>query len=113
LLTGKQPGDTPLPGTRFARDENYRRRYWHEANFEAVHELSAVAKQHGRSLVSLSLNWLWHHTPIDCVILGASRLAHLGENLSALKEGPLPPAAVAQCDRVWERLRGPAPKYNR
>jgi aryl-alcohol dehydrogenase-like predicted oxidoreductase len=113
LLTGKQPADAPLPDTRFARDENYRRRYWHEANFTAVTELSALARQYGRSLVSLSLNWLFHHTPIDCVILGASRIAHLEENLRALTEGPLPPEAVAQCDRIWEHLRGPTPKYNR
>jgi aryl-alcohol dehydrogenase-like predicted oxidoreductase len=113
LLTGKQPPAAPLPDTRFARDENYRRRYWHEANFEAVTELVALANQHGRSLVSVSLNWLFHHTPIDCVILGASRLAQLEENLRALEDGPLPPEALAQCDRIWERLRGPSPKYNR
>jgi aryl-alcohol dehydrogenase-like predicted oxidoreductase len=113
LLTGKQPTSAPLPDTRFARDEIYRRRYWHDANFEAVTELSALAKQHGRSLVSLSLNWLLHHTPIDCVILGASRLAHLEENSRSLNDGPLPQEAVAQCDRIWEHLRGPSPKYNR
>jgi aryl-alcohol dehydrogenase-like predicted oxidoreductase len=113
LLTGKQPANAPLPDTRFARDENYRRRYWHDANFEAVTELAALAKQNGRSLVSLSLNWLLHHTPIDCVILGASRLAHLEENLRSLDDGPLSSEALAQCDRIWEHLRGSSPKYNR
>jgi aryl-alcohol dehydrogenase-like predicted oxidoreductase len=113
LLTGKQPANAPLPDTRFARDEHYRRRYWHDANFQAVTELAALSKQQRRSLVSLSLNWLLHHTPIDCVILGASRLAHLEENLRALDDGQLPQEAVAQCDRIWESLRGPSPKYNR
>jgi 1-deoxyxylulose-5-phosphate synthase len=113
LLTGKQSGETPLPGTRFAQSEAYRDRYWHTANFEAVNELSALAAQQGRSLVSLSLNWLFHHTPIDCIILGASRLGHLEENLRALDEGPLPIDVVSQCDRIWSRLHGPSPKYNR
>jgi aryl-alcohol dehydrogenase-like predicted oxidoreductase len=113
LLTGKQTADTPLADTRFAREEMYRRRYWYGANFEGVRELSALAKQHERSLVSLSLNWLFHHSPIDCVILGASRLAHLEENLCALEDGPLPAEVLAKCDQVWERLRGPSPKYNR
>jgi aryl-alcohol dehydrogenase-like predicted oxidoreductase len=113
LLTGKHNGETPLPGTRFAQSEAYRNRYWHAANFEAVRELSVLAAQSGRSLVSLSLNWLFHHTPVDCIILGASRLGHLEENLRALEDGPLPLEVVGQCDRIWERLRGPFPKYNR
>jgi 1-deoxyxylulose-5-phosphate synthase len=113
LLTGKQQSEAPLPGTRFAQSEAYRNRYWRNANFEAIRELSAVANQCGRSLVSLSLNWLVHHTPIDCVILGASRLDQLEENLRFIQEGPLPTEALERCDRIWDGLRGPSPKYNR
>src|SRR5262249_535794 len=113
LLTGKQPDKMPLPGTRFANSEAYRNRYWHEANFEAVRGLSDLAAKCERSLISLSLNWIFHHTPVDCVILGASSLAQLEQNLRALEEGPLPAETVEQCDRIWEKLRGPCPKYNR
>jgi aryl-alcohol dehydrogenase-like predicted oxidoreductase len=59
------------------------------------------------------LNWVLHHSAADCVIIGASRFAHLQENLRAVNEGALPADAVAGCDRVWGRLRGPSPKYNR
>jgi aryl-alcohol dehydrogenase-like predicted oxidoreductase len=54
-----------------------------------------------------------HHTPIDCVILGASREAQLIENLNAAAQGPLDTAVVAACDQVWTKLRGPVPRYNR
>ena len=61
----------------------------------------------------MALNWLLHHTPIDCVILGASRIDQLNENLKAMEEGPLTADTVAACDRVWSRLRGVTPQYNR
>ena len=49
----------------------------------------------------------------DVVILGASSLAQLNENLAASEEGPLPEEAVNACDQVWQDLRGPLPVYNR
>jgi len=113
LLTGKQKFEAPLPGTRFDLMKGYLDRYWHEANFNAVQELTAIAREANRSLVSLALNWVLHHSPADCLILGASKLPHLQENLSAIDDGPLPTDAVAACERVWGRLRGPSPKYNR
>lgn len=113
MLTGKQKFEAPLTGTRFDKNQSYLDRYWHEANFTALQELDQVAKKAGRSLVSLALNWVLHHSPANCVILGASRLAQLEENLDAIAEGALPAEAVAECDRLWGRLRGSSPKYNR
>lgn len=113
LLTGKHKPEAPLPGTRFDDNQMYLDRYWHPAQFEAVAELGATARQAGRSLVSLALNWLLHHTPADCVILGASSLQQIEENLSASEEGALPEDVLGECDRVWAKLRGITPRYNR
>jgi aryl-alcohol dehydrogenase-like predicted oxidoreductase len=113
LLTGKQQSGAPIAGTRFDSNQMYLDRYWHPAYFEAVEELKRIAAAAGRSLVSLSLNWLLHHTPIDCVILGASRLEQLEQNLGAMSEGPLTPETLAACDKVWQTLLGVTPKYNR
>ncbi len=113
LLTGKQRREAPLPGTRFENNQLYLDRYWHPAQFDAVEELRGIAERAGRSLVSLSLNWLYRHTQADCVILGASRIQQLEENLKVLEEGPLAPETVAACDAVWAKLRGVTPKYNR
>ncbi len=113
LLTWKQGREAPLPGTRFDANQLYLDRYWHPAYFDAVDELRKVAERAGRSLVSLSLNWLLHHTDTDCMILGASRIEQLDENLRAIGDGPLTPETVAACDAVWAKLRGVTPKYNR
>jgi aryl-alcohol dehydrogenase-like predicted oxidoreductase len=113
LLTGKQRRDAPLPGTRFDNNRMYLDRYWHQADFDAVDQLQRIAASAGRSLVSLALNWIYHHTPVECIILGASRIDHLEQNLKVLSDGPLDPETLQGCDKVWEALRGPTPKYNR
>ncbi|MBM3749137.1 MAG: aldo/keto reductase, partial [Acidobacteria bacterium] len=91
----------------------YLDRYWHPAYFDAVEELASIARSAGRSLISLALNWLLHHTRTDCVILGASRLEQLDQNLEACQQGPLAEDTIAACDAVWAKLRGVTPKYNR
>jgi aryl-alcohol dehydrogenase-like predicted oxidoreductase len=113
LLTGKQHSNAPLPGSRFDNNQMYLDRYWHPAYFEAVSKLRGIAEQAGRSLVSLALNWLLHHSATDCVILGASKAEQLDENFRAAAEGALPQDAVKACDEVWADLRGVTPKYNR
>jgi aryl-alcohol dehydrogenase-like predicted oxidoreductase len=113
LLTGKQQRERPLPGTRFDKVPMYIDRYWHPAYFDAVDELRGIAEKAGRSMIDLSLNWLLHHTPTDCVILGASTPTQLQQNLDAFGRGPLPEDTVTACDAVWQKLRGITPKYNR
>jgi 1-deoxyxylulose-5-phosphate synthase len=113
LLTGKQHRDRPLSGTRFDSNQMYLDRYWHPAYFDAVDELQEAATQAGLTLVELSLAWLLHHSAADCVILGASRIEQIEQNLAAFEHGPLPQETLATCDRVWQNLRGVTPKYNR
>jgi aryl-alcohol dehydrogenase-like predicted oxidoreductase len=113
LLTGKHPPQAPLPGTRFERNRSYLDRYWKEGNLRAVQRLAGVAEAAGRSPVALALNWLLYHTPIDCVVLGASRLEQLRENLTALEQGALPPDLISACDQVCADLHGTMPPYNR
>ena len=113
LLTGKHKQEVFTAGTRFDNNKLYQDRYWHTQDFHAVEQLRMIARLAGRSLISLSLNWLQHHTPADVIILGASSLAQLNDNLAAAAEGPLPEEMVKACDQVWQDLRGPLPAYNR
>ena len=113
LLTGKHKQEVFTAGTRFDNNKLYQDRYWHTQDFHAVERLRAIACLAGRSLISLSLNWLQHHTAADVIILGASSLAQLNDDLVAAAEGPLPEEIVKACDQVWQDLRGPLPVYNR
>lgn len=113
LLTGKHKAAEPIRGSRFDKNKMYLDRYWHEDDFSAVEAVRDIANKSGRSMVSLALCWLLHHTAIQCVILGASKLEQLNQNLAAADEGPLDAETLAALDKVWERLRGVTPKYNR
>ena len=114
FLTGKHTRERgPLPGTRFDQNQLYLNRYWHEDYFAAVEELAAVAREAGKTLVELSLQWLLSRTQVDSIILGASRPEQLEENLKACEGPGLDEQVLARCDAVWKRLRGVTPKYNR
>jgi len=113
LLTGKHTPAAPLPGSRFERMPFYRDRYWHASNFEAVGELTKIAAAAGRSLTQFALAWLLQNPTVTSVILGASNLRHLEENLAVLDGSPFPPETLAACDEVWRKLRGITPQYNR
>jgi aryl-alcohol dehydrogenase-like predicted oxidoreductase len=114
LLTGKHSAAAaPTSGTRFARMPAYRDRYWHDENFAAVAKLNEIARSESRSLTRLALRWLLDQPTITSIILGASRLEHLEENLAALADSPLSPETIAACDAVWNTLRGISPAYNR
>jgi aryl-alcohol dehydrogenase-like predicted oxidoreductase len=113
LLTGKHDDNVPLPGTRFDANQAYLDRYWNPSNLEAVARLSGAAREEGRTLTDVALNWLLCHSAIDCVVLGASRPEQLRENLRAIERGPLDAGTLEVCDRVWGTLKGVAPKYNR
>lgn len=114
LLTGKQARERgPIAGTRFDGNKMYQDRYWHDDYFAAVDELSGVAREAGKTLVELAFQWLLTQPVVDSIILGASRLEQLEENLKACEGGLLDSATLARCDAVWRRLRGITPKYNR
>jgi aryl-alcohol dehydrogenase-like predicted oxidoreductase len=114
LLSGKQRRDSgPIAGTRFDGNQMYLDRYWHEANFRAVEALAGIAAGCGRSLVELALVWVLQRPGVDGVLLGASRMEQLEENLRAVEGKPLEQTVLDACDSVWAMLRGVTPKYNR
>lgn len=113
LLTGKHEHDAAVSGSRFDGNEQYRDRYWHRDHFEAVEKLTIVAQEAGISLVELAIRWLRRHSQADVLIIGASRFEHLAENLEACEKPELPERVVSECDRVWQRLKGVSPVYNR
>ena len=76
-------------------------------------EVETIAPDAGLTPVQLALGWLRAQEGADCIILGASRMEHLEENLAAFDAPPLDAGVLAACDGVWARLRGPTPNYNR
>ncbi|MGH9432873.1 MAG: aldo/keto reductase [Terriglobia bacterium] len=114
LLTGKHARQTKAkPGSRFDNNPLYLNRYWHDDYFDAVEALKGIARRAGKTLIALSLEWLLSQPQVDSAILGASNPEQLAQNLKSAPGGPLPADVLDACDKVWKRLRGITPKYNR
>jgi 1-deoxyxylulose-5-phosphate synthase len=114
LLTGKHLSNAaPAAGTRFDGNKIYLDRYWHNAYFDAQCEVAAIAQRAGTTTIQLAFRWLLTQQAVDCVLLGASSVSQLEENLKACQGPVLEPAVLQECDAVWEKLRGSTPSYNR
>ncbi|KAF9015971.1 Aflatoxin B1 aldehyde reductase member 2 [Haplosporangium bisporale] len=86
----------------------YRDRYWNNLFFEAVRNLTKAAEENHLTLLEASLRWMVHHSglgPNDGIIIGASSLHHLEDNLKELAKGPLPEAMVTAFDEAWEHVK--------
>ncbi len=115
LLTGKYSASrSATAGGRFSseeRGEMYRDRYWKDTLFEAISRLTEIAKESQLTLVGLALRWLLSRPATGSVLVGASSAAQLKSNLAAIDGPCLADEVIAQCDEVWQTLRGDAPAY--
>ncbi|XP_031571590.1 aflatoxin B1 aldehyde reductase member 2-like [Actinia tenebrosa] len=129
LLTGKyqySDKDDKQPFGRFFGTgpwaESYRERFWKKPLFDVLDKLKVKLNEiYGEGKVSpteASLRWIYHHSLMsekygDKVILGASNLVHLEENLKASKQDVLHEDIVKIFDEGWESMKGQCPAYNR
>lgn len=108
------------PGSRFdpntSQGKMYRQRYWHPKYFEALDIVEAAAKEAGLTMGECALRWMSHHSQMsrdkgDAVIIGASSVKHLEENLVDLEKGPLPESVVEALDKAWATVAADNVKY--
>ncbi len=71
------------------------------------------------TLAAAALRWLQHHSALqtdkgDAIIIGASSLRHIEQNLKDLEGPPLPKSVVDALDKAWQLVQdsGAAPKYH-
>lgn len=117
LLTGRYTGfDTSPTDGRFTHRPNYQGRYWKKTYFEAVNLIKAAAEKHGITTIEATYRWLAHHSMLcgnrgDAILIGASKLEHLKQNMNAVKGGPLPLDVVEAFDKAWQLTKGDSPEY--
>lgn len=119
LLTNKYSsvGEAPAEG-RFTNRPNYKNRYWKPSYFEAVNELKKLCSENGTDIIQASYRWLAFHSMLDsergdAVIIGASKLSQLEQNISSVRNGPLPENIVDAFEKAWQTTRSDAPQYFR
>ncbi|TIA92383.1 hypothetical protein E3P99_00687 [Wallemia hederae] len=84
--------------------------------FAAISELRALGEKHNVNVLEIALRWIAHHSQLkaehgDAVIIGASKVEQLEENLTALESPPLPQEIVDAVDQVWQNLKPVAKPY--
>ncbi|XP_068750549.1 aflatoxin B1 aldehyde reductase member 2-like isoform X2 [Montipora capricornis] len=100
----------------------YLKRYWKKHLFNSIDKLRVTLDSTygvGKvSLIDASLRWMYHHSKMDgangdAVIIGASSVKHLKENLESTKHGPLHQDVVEVFDEAWSEIQGDCPLYFR
>src|SRR5579859_2672534 len=113
FLTGKHKREAePEAGGRFALRESgdlYRRRYWQDAQFDAVERMKDFFAPRGKLLAQVAIAWVLTQPTITSAIVGATRAAQLAESLQAV-DLSLDAEEMAFLDSLWYDLpRNPDP----
>ena len=98
------------------RAKEIQKRYWKKSYFDAVDLLKEACISDKVTLVEAAYRWLAYHSMLrddrgDGIIIGASKLTHLKQNLEAMKKGPLPGRLTAAFEQAWELCRADSPEY--
>ncbi|HEY2401460.1 MAG TPA: aldo/keto reductase [Steroidobacteraceae bacterium] len=113
MLTGRyRQTDDPTQG-RFSPEMGgfgamYKARYWREREFQTIDQLSAIAKEAGQPLPTLSIAWIMANPVITSVILGASRSDQLKDTIAASDYVLTPDLKSKLDDLTVEYRRGDA-----
>jgi aryl-alcohol dehydrogenase-like predicted oxidoreductase len=102
-LSGKMGRNRPAPvGTRHATIGSLGPTIPREQFFDIVDALEAIAKETGRGVSQVALNWLLQRPTVATVVIGARNEAQLRDNLSAV-DFKLTAEQMARLDKVSAR----------
>lgn len=117
LLSGKQLDfdKAPEPG-RFARLKSYRDRYWKHSYFDALVEIKKACDAENVPMAEAAYRWLVNHSNMkaelgDGILVGASRIEQMEQNMIAAQKGELPQSILAAMDVAWELAKPDSPAY--
>lgn len=115
LLTDKYSDKTVKEG-RFVNRPNYKKRYWHESYFESIQNIEKISKKYNINITEASFRWLAYHSMLstdrgDGIIVGASSVKQLRDNIEYIKNGELPKEIIVAFDEAWANCKLDAPEY--
>jgi aryl-alcohol dehydrogenase-like predicted oxidoreductase len=85
LLTGKYGVNRKPKEGRIIEQENYKKRYGDELNFEVADRFTAYANEQGIHPATLAVAWVMAHPAVTAPIIGARNVKQLECSLAALE----------------------------
>ena len=119
MLTGKHLDMEDIPDSgRFNVERGYLDRYWKQDYFDVLQELQTACAELALKPVEVALSWLVNHSLLDAelgdgIILGASKVDHLAQNMAACQHAPLDQSILDILDRGWEIIKPNCFRYFR
>ena len=117
MLTGKHLhfADAPQPG-RFARLKSYRERYWKQSYFDALEQIRVACEDERIPMVEAAYRWLVNHSMLDAlkgdgILLGASKIEQMSQNLQSAGKGDLPHSVIEAMNLAWDMAKPDSPDY--
>jgi len=83
FLTGKYKRNEPAPNGSRGENSGYVQRYMTSTNYDKIEQLDAWATAHERTIAELAHAWLLAQPQISSVISGATKVAHVQQNVKA------------------------------
>ncbi len=124
LLSGKikskdlVPDEGRFSNTDSATGPRYRERYFRDSTFEALRVVEQATEKHSLTMVETALRWTVHHSGLkvtgggnDGIIIGASSVAQVENNLDSIEKGPLPDEVVQALDQAWYLTKADSANY--
>jgi L-glyceraldehyde 3-phosphate reductase len=97
MLTDKYLGGVP-DDSRMARDSSLSRDLLTEQNLAHIRALNAIAERRGQSLAQLALAWVAKDPRVSSVLIGASSVRQLEQNIAALEHPDFGTDELAEID---------------
>jgi aflatoxin B1 aldehyde reductase len=104
FLTGRHVDTDGRPTGRFAKNASF-----------ATPEVAAAMKEfvagcsvHNLQPVEVASRWVAHHSALgdgDAVVLGASKLAQVGDTVANIGKGPLPQEMIVLTESLWATVQ--------
>ncbi len=117
MLTGKYMSfeEQPQQG-RFVRLQSYRKRYWKKSYFDAVNIVTSKCKEYNIAPMEAAYRWLANNSLLDGregdgIIVGASSMIQLEQNMATLQKGSLPQPVIDVLDIAWSEAKVESPEY--
>jgi aryl-alcohol dehydrogenase-like predicted oxidoreductase len=101
FLAGNRTRSKSGETTRSKSDDFAHRMYYSDSDFAIVERVEALAKRLGRQPVQVALAWMLHKPYITSPIIGASKMPHLEELVSA-PEIKLSAEDIASLEELYE-----------